>query len=123
MDATALERFEYSELRIINNRKKRNRELKRHIIMAIVGAILFIAISIIAFSQRSVASDGSEEVLYKYYKSIQVCEGDSLTSLSKQYSDNTKSFVNEVVFINSLENADSIKAGDYIVVPYYDVLR
>lgn len=123
MDASTLERFEYSELRIINNRKRRNRELKRHIIMAIIGALLFIVVSIIIFSNKSIASDGSEEVLYKYYKSIQICEGDSLTSLSHEYSDNTKAFINEVLFINSLENADSIKTGDYIVIPYYDVLR
>lgn len=119
MELTFEERMAYSELRIINNKIRRNKEIKRHIILLALGTILLITLSIFVFSLKGIASDGSTEPLYKYYKSIQIQEGDTLYELSKDCSVDTKAFISEVVFINSLENANDIKCGEYIVIPYY----
>lgn len=125
MAAQTTYKLSKSDLRIINNRKRRERELIRHISILICSVILFFMLIIFWGNSKSVAYDGSEEVLYKYYTNIQIHSGDSLYEISKDYVKegklSTKDFINEVVYMNNLESADSIKAGSYIVVPYYDV--
>ena len=129
MTAAAFERNLNSEMRIYNNRMQRTRELRRRIIIFVISVFLFIAL-VVLFSKadsRSVASDGSEPVLYKYYTKVEVKSGDSLTSISKDYVQcgptDTEKFIREVMFINNIDNADRIAAGTVIVVPYYDVYR
>lgn len=123
MNTTTL-RYTPSELRRINCKRRRQRELTLHIIIAVLAVLLFISLFMFWGSSKSVASDGSTEVLYKYYTNIQVSSGDSLYDISKDYvvegKLSTKDFIKEVVYMNNLESPDSIIAGSYIVVPYYD---
>lgn len=123
MNTALYDTLDYSELRIIRNRERRSRELRRHISMVIVGVVLFIFLLVYIFSVKSVASDGSEKGLYKYYKSVQVNAGDTLYDISLEYSADSQAFIDEVVFINNLNSPEEIKCGEYIIVPYYDVYK
>lgn len=115
----------YSEQRIINNRIRRNRELKRHIIILIISIILFFSLILFFNTVKSIASDGNDEVLYKYYTSVQITSGDTLTSLSGKYAakgfDSNKDFIDEVIYINNLDENATIYSGQCLVVPYFDV--
>lgn len=118
-------RYSKSELRIINNKIRRERQLVAHIIIFIASIILFFAILFVVGNIKSMASDGSEEVLYKYYTNVKVNPGESLYDIADRYVDNNKltldRFIQEVVYINNLESPDKIYSGTCLMVPYYDV--
>lgn len=97
------------------------RQMKRFISLFIVLVIC----GFIFGSTESIASQTHDkEPVYKYYKSVCISDGDTLTSIAdKYYTEDFKSkkkFVKEIRFINHLES-DSIMAGGYIIVPYYSV--
>lgn len=122
---TQTARYSRSELRIMNNKIRRERELVRHIIIFIISIILFFTILFILGNTKSIASDGAEEVLYKYYTNIKVNPGETLYDIADNYTMEgkltSKQFIQEVVYINSLESPDKIVSGTYLIVPYYDV--
>ena len=72
-------------------------------------------------STKSMADN--KEPLFKYYKSVQIQAGDTLYDLSAEYvnpeMNDTDSFIDEVRFINNLEDDSYLYEGNYIVVPYY----
>ena len=113
-----------SEQRIRNNKLRRSRELRRHRRVGLL--ILFMTIFFLStfFSLRIKAeSNPNNEVLSKYYTSIQVKSGDTLWHYANQYGNsqyykNSKEYVNEVMKINSLRN-DTIITGQYLILPYY----
>ncbi len=114
-----------SERRIQNNKMKRQRELKKQIIIMIVT---FCMITIFAFTFGSSFSKAkevtTERQVYKYFTSIMVKSGDSLSSIaaenmSKEFK-SIEHYVNEIKHINSLED-DTIHVGQYLVIPYYSV--
>lgn len=125
MDATLESRYEYSERRIIENRRRRERELKRHLLVIVLSIALFVILVLCFCNSKSVASDGSEEVLYKYYKSVMIERGDSLWKISESYAENGYSnfedYMDEIVFINNLNKESPLICGNYLVIPYYDV--
>ena len=111
----------YRELRILENRKRRLRIVRRQrILLALIVALLifsttFLVTGIILRAQDSAPS-------YKYYTSISVKSGDTLGSIaqryiSKEYRD-IDEYVNEVRSINHIDDS-SIYAGEKIIVPYY----
>lgn len=112
-----------SELRIRNNRIRRTRQLRRNMIMFFLTIVLVICLSVIFFSFKTKAQSHEEEVLYKYYKSIMVSEGDSLWKYAQMYGDNQyydsyEDYMQEVMNMNSLED-DTIITGQYLILPYY----
>ena len=58
-----------SERRIRNNRIRRQRELRRHIIMGVLAIVLVVSFSLAFFGFVTKAQNSDEEILYKYYKS------------------------------------------------------
>lgn len=114
-----------SDIRIRNNKIRREKELLRHIFIFIISLIIFFMIIIIWGNSKSVASEGNEQVLYKYYTSIEVHPGDTLYDISLNYVKEgkltSKDFIDEVVYMNNLKSSDSIIAGKHILIPYYDV--
>ncbi|MBP5152330.1 MAG: hypothetical protein ILP13_05385 [Lachnospiraceae bacterium] len=126
MGASVQDRFIYSERRIANNRLRRNRELKRRITVFALSLILFSVMAIIFFGTKSQASDIDNPTLCKYYKSVMISEGETLTDLAGTYGTtyykNTSDFIKEVCYINNLES-DNITAGLYLVIPYYSEYR
>ena len=57
----------------------------------------------------------------KYYTSVEIMKGDTMTSYYDSYGSHFKSFdkfSKEVCMINSIE-ADDLIAGHYVILPYY----
>lgn len=111
-----------SERRIRNNRIRRQRQLRRNIATGIVTLCLVCSLAVTLGSFLSSAKTDKEEVFYKYYKSVQIENGDTLWSLAEenmggQY-ESTQAYVSEVKHMNAIAD-DTIVAGEYIVLPYY----
>lgn len=112
-----------SERRIRNNRLRRQRELRKNFLLTIMTICFVITFSFSVNSFLSNAKTESEQISYKYYKSITISHGDSLWSISQKYMDDehyasVKDYINEVKQLNSLKS-DSISYGENIIVPYY----
>lgn len=112
-----------SEQRIRNNRIRRNLQLRRNMIMCLLTFVLVISFSSLFFSFRTRAQSSEEEILYKYYKSIMVEEGDTLWGYAEiygdnQYYDSQDAYIKEVMNMNFL-NDDQIISGQYLILPYY----
>lgn len=82
---------------------------------------VFIGILTTGFLSRAQAS--SEPVHYKYFRSIMVYSGDTLSAISSRYIDDhytsVQDYIDEVCEMNHLQDADDIHAGDYLIIPYY----
>lgn len=102
----------------------RQRQERRHKIMiSAVGVLTALCIvltgSALMHSVRTNAGDG-----FKYYTGITVENGDTLWDLADEYMDdahygNKASYISEVRSINHLDENCSIKAGQFLIVPYY----
>ena len=94
--------------RIYNNR-----------IMLTIGAIIFLSTFMIS-GMRLVCAD--ENIQYnKSFISIEIEEGDTLTSIAKEYAISAaqySDYINEVKSINNLKS-DIIHAGCYLMIPVY----
>ena len=114
-----------SELRIRANKIRRQKIVRRQYfaIITVVTIILFTAI----FFGFSLLSDAqSEEFVpsYKYYKTVTVHAGDTLTGIANSYycSDkykNIEQYISEIEDINQLYDTSSILAGEQLIIPYY----
>lgn len=88
------------------------------IISVFVCSIIF---SLFASKVVTNAKSSDDVQYYKYYTSIVVEPGDSLTSLAEEYGehfDSSQQFINEVIFSNHLLN-DKLVTGMSLIVPYY----
>ena len=112
-----------SERRIRNNKLKRKHQLRRNISMTVITFVLIACFSVMFCSFGSKAQSSSEDISYKYYKSIAVGAGDTLWDYARLYADENhydtyNSYIKEVKDINHLKD-DNIVYGQYIVLPYY----
>ena len=112
-----------SELRIRNNRIRRKQQLRRNVMLCLLTLVLVISFSFTFFSFRTKAQSSDEEILYKYYKSVMVEDGDTLwqyadTYGNSQYYDSHDAYIKEVMEMNFLKD-DTIVAGQYLILPYY----
>ncbi|MBQ4522645.1 MAG: LysM peptidoglycan-binding domain-containing protein [Lachnospiraceae bacterium] len=66
------------------------------------------------------AKENSDAV--KYYTSVYIEPGDTLTSIAKEYQtveySDLSAYIEEIKYVNDL-HSDKITAGCYLVVPYY----
>lgn len=112
------------DIRIAENKKRREKIVRRQwailitavVIAAIAFTILFINLSMVLHAQ-------SEPAHFKYYTSITVSAGETLTDIAdRYYSDEFKSieaYISEVRSINHIDDNDKLYAGTDIIVPYY----
>ena len=110
-----------SERRIWNNRIRRQRELRKNMRLSLLTACLVIILSFTVNGFLSNAETDGDDMMFKYYKSIMIDNGDTLWSIAlenKIPDMDTKSFVEEIKSINGLRS-DSITSGNYLIVPYY----
>ncbi len=111
---------EYMELRLSRRRAARRKAIILRSI-AILAIALICVLTLRAFSTKASAED--EAPAFKYYTSFTVEAGDTLTSIAQDFMDqahySTQSYVKEVMTINHLENADSIRTGMVLILPYY----
>lgn len=111
--------------RIRDNKRRRNAEIRKHIFQLIFAAGIICIAILCANSMISKAGDVREEdIAIKYYKNICVERGETLTSIAKIYADEKHyetldQYIEEVVYMNHLEDADDICAGYYLIIPYY----
>lgn len=88
-----------------------------------IACVLGIAIAFTAsvFTQNVKAEN--DELLHKYYTFYTVEPGDSLWEIADNHYelgyDNHKDYIDDVMFINHLDDADDISSGDTLVIPYY----
>lgn len=109
------------ERRIRNNRIRRTRQLRRRIFIACVTLFLSLGIGL-GCSFFSSAQDEDHAVSYKYFTSVMVQHGDTLSSIAADYMDehydSIDSYITEVRMTNHILD-DEICAGEYLIVPYY----
>ena len=113
------------ERRVIWNKRKiekGNRMIKK--LAWKVGVVVLLAVGILVgilvFSNSAKAKE--EKVYYKYYTAIEVMPGDTLSSIAKDHLegyDSVSEYIEEVKYMNSIRNANSIRAGQIIHIPYY----
>lgn len=109
--------------RALMNRQRRQKQVRRNIIALMMSVFMVIAVSIFLISFSTEANDMEHQPSYKYYKSIEVANGDTLWSIAKNnidanYYKSTYEYVAEVKRMNSL-TSDNIVAGNHIIIPYY----
>lgn len=111
-----------SEQRIWNNKIRRQKERKKHIIITVLTFCLVTIISVTASSFLSHAKIRPEDEVLKYYKSVAIEEGDTLWAIALQNMDSEHyditSYINEVKQMNGLRT-DNITEGMYLILPYY----
>lgn len=105
------------------NKLKRKAQLRKRILAASLSFVFIFSLSML-FKINSHASDGREEELYKYYKSIQIKPNDTLIGLAGESNYESESdFVQEVCFMNGISSEDVLITGCYLVIPYYDTFH
>lgn len=113
-----------SERRILKNRIRRQRELKKNFIILVMTVCLITTCSVVLSGFRSNAKDDTTQAAYKYYKSIVISDQDTLWTIAEEYMDaehydSINDYINEVKNMNSLTD-DNIYYGEHLVIPYYD---
>lgn len=88
----------------------------------IISAIILSTIILIGTAGIHSHAEGSDEIhYYKYYTSVMVMPGDTLSSIASAYGehyDDTEAHIREIMLCNHL-GEDVIYAGTYLIVPYY----
>jgi len=112
-----------SERRIKNNRRKRQRQLRRNFIMIVFSLFFIVGLSVGGFAIGSKAQDMEETILYKYYTNVEVQYGETLWDIADTYFCSEKyesynDYILEVMQLNGLYD-ENISAGYYLMVPYY----
>lgn len=111
-----------SERRILENRIRRQRELRKNVFLFIVSVAAALSISLLACSFLSNAKDYAAPTEYKYYASIPVASGDTLWSIAQSHMgthyESVEDYVSELKIINSLKE-EKITTGMYLIIPYY----
>ena len=107
----------------IRKQNRIKRDLKRKVIILSTASILGIIIAFTASSFSTAVKAEDNEQLHKYYTFYTVEPGDSLWEIAETnyelgYS-NHSDYIEDVMFINHLKDADDIICGDTLVIPYY----
>ena len=111
------------ELRSYRRKIKRQREIRRNILLAVAATLVLMIFIFSYHTLISAASTSTDNGCYKYFTSIQVEAGDTLWSIAEEYADELHydsniDYINEVKMMNKLRN-DEIVSGQYLVIPYY----
>ena len=111
-----------------NHKKSHRRTRKNNFTSCIISLVLIIICSCYFgsfFSSAQTNDISAEPVREKYYKSIEIQEGDSLWTIATNYMseeyDSIYTYLNEILLINdiSMASIDHIEAGDYLTIAYY----
>lgn len=120
--------------RVLRNKKSATKNRRRKEIVArqkrtlaftcfalLLGIVL--AFSVLGTNAQATGTDQAADPCYKYYKEVYVGSGDTLWSIAEEYTDGSVSEVRECISeirtINNMNTLETLKAGTYIIVPYY----
>jgi uncharacterized membrane protein len=119
------ENCETSFIRSMNNKRRRERQLRRRIVTFCVATsvIIFLAL-VLSFSFRSDASSSQEHEQYRYYTTVAVVSGDSIASIAESHMDklhyrDVDEFICDIAEVNRISTTTALKAGTNLIVPYY----
>lgn len=109
--------------RLKNERRRQERIKQIKIRFSIISAFsiaLLILVLVSALHINAKADNQSNNLQFKYYKSVVVKSNDTLWDYAKEYAPNGEitKYIAEVKRINHIYG-DSIKAGGNIILPYY----
>lgn len=94
-----------------------------HLSLLCLILTIFIAAFLFISGFLSSAKEKETSVSYKYFSSVMVRSGDTLTSIASRYADDhyesLAEYIDEVRATNNLTDIDEIRAGEYLIVPYY----
>ena len=93
----------------------------RVVLILLVSALLVVLILLLG--SRKATAEVSQKKVYEYYTSVYVEEGDTLTSIAREYYNpaygpSVKELIKKIRTVNHL-GSDKIYAGSYLKVPYY----
>ena len=103
---------------------KREAVVRKQKVIVIIIFLLLISLGIFFGSSVDTFASSKTDVssLNKYYTSVQIEYGDTVWDLADRYISHLniskKAFIDEICLINHI-SGDDIRAGDYIVIPYY----
>ena len=112
------------ELRAYKRQQKRRKQIQRRI-CTMIATICMIVVCAVAFHGiRSMASNGEDQLKFKYYTQVTVAYGETLWDLSDVYIDyeeykDKNEYIAEVRSINHLSEDSGVRAGQTLIVPYY----
>ena len=93
----------------------------RRIYMAAAAALIVILILTLKLTAQETSAD--EQPVPMTYTSVQVHAGDTIWSIAEDWQTDewpdTRAYVEEIKSVNGL-SGDTIHAGNYLVIPYYD---
>ena len=117
--------FSKAEVRIRNNKIRRQRIFRRQVLLLGLTSALFIFVFIL-FASSIMADAQSDEFTpsFKYYKTITVHADDTLWDIAREnYSEegykSVNEYMSEICSVNAISDASGLKAGESLIVPYY----
>jgi len=111
------------ELRSYRNKMRRERELRRKIVVTILTVLIVLGFALSYNVLVTQATSEIEDISYKYFTSIEVASGDTLWTIAQEYSDTENydsidEYIEEVKNMNHM-SSDTLMAGQFLIVPYY----
>ncbi len=102
----------------------RQRNFRRKCMLTLITLCLIMVCTVSYYSLRISANTGEDNISFKYYTNVSVKYGETLWDIADEYIDynkyeNKKEYIAEVQNINHLDEKCTVKAGQYLVVPYY----
>lgn len=112
------------ELRAYKRQQKRRKQIQRRIYTMIATICMIVVCAVSFHGIRSVASNGENQLKFKYYTQVTVAYGETLWDLSDSYIDyeeykDKNEYIAEVRSINHLSDENGVRAGQTLIVPYY----
>lgn len=112
------------ELRAYKRQQKRRKQIQRRIYTMIATICVIVVCAVSFHGIRSVASNGENQLKFKYYTQVTVAYGETLWDLSDSYIDyeeykDKNAYIAEVRSINHLSDENGVRAGQTLIVPYY----
>ena len=112
------------ELRAYKRQQKRRKQIQRRIYTMIATICMIVVCAVSFHGIRSVASNGENQLKFKYYTQVTVAYGETLWDLCdsfieyEEYKDKN-AYIAEVRSINHLSDENGVRAGQTLIVPYY----
>lgn len=105
-------------------RKERAAYLRRARALACMLTVAFLVIGTIAANAIiAKAGDGHKERYVKYYTSIMVQKGDTVSGIAAEHLgagyESIDELVKEIGFINGLDDTYTIQSDTILIIPYY----
>ena len=102
---------------------RRKRILQIRFRIAFLSFSVVFVLMLLILCSRNISKANENNCSVKYFTSIEVKSGDTLSSISHEHMDSHYSseqeYMKEVMNSNHLDNADEIYVGQYLIIPYY----